>query len=154
MKQVGVEVGDIVPFFELEDQFGELFNLTQVFGKKQLVLFFYPKDFTPGCIKEVCSFRDQYEIFTSNNVEVIGVSSDLTKSHQKFAKKYKLPFKILSDPKGKTRKLLGVTNSLFGLLPGRVTFIIDINGIVLMRFSNQFGAEKHLQESLKTLGLE
>ncbi|MCF6279832.1 MAG: peroxiredoxin [Flavobacteriaceae bacterium] len=146
-----IELEDKAPLFTLKDQNDNDFSIEKFVGEKTLVIFFYPKDFTPGCVKEVCAFRDQYQDFKDYGVEVIGISSDGLKSHQKFAEKHNLPFTLLSDPKGKIRKLFGVPSSLLGLLPGRMTFVIDKNGIVKMRFNNQFGAEKHIEEALKVL---
>ena len=146
-----IDLEDKIPAFTLKDQNGNDFSVEQFIGKKALVIFFYPKDFTPGCVQEVCAFRDQYQDFQDYGVEVIGISSDGLTSHQKFAEKHNLPFTLLSDTKGKIRKLFGVPSSLFGLLPGRMTFVIDKDGIVKMRFNNQFGAEKHIEESLKVL---
>lgn len=146
-----IKVGDKIPVFTLKNQHNEDFSITDFLGKKPIVLFFYPKDFTPGCVKEVCSFRDLYEDFQDLGAEVIGVSSDGTKSHEKFANKHRLPFTLLSDVKGKIRKQFGVPSSLLGLLPGRMTFVVDATGKVIMRFNNQFGAEKHIEESLKVL---
>lgn len=148
---MSLKIGDKVPPFTLKDQSGNDFNIDELIGKKAMVIFFYPKDFTPGCIKEVCSFRDQYEDFTDLEAEVIGISGDSENSHDKFAQKYKLPFVLLSDKNKKIRKLFGVKSSLLGLLPGRVTFVIDRKGIVQLIFENQFGAEKHIIESLAIL---
>ncbi len=146
-----IKIGDKAPVFSLKDQDNKDFSMGQFLGKKPLVIFFYPKDFTPGCVKEVCAFRDQYQDFQDKGVEVVGISSDGHKSHEKFAKKHNLPFTLLSDTNGKIRKQFGVPSSLFGLLPGRMTFVIDDKGIVIMRFNNQFGADKHIVESLKAL---
>lgn len=148
---MSLEIGDRVPSFTLKDQHGNDFNIDTLIGKKALVIFFYPKDFTPGCTKEVCSFRDQYEDFTDLGAEVIGISGDGESSHDKFAKKHRLPFVLLSDINKKVRNLFGVKSSLMGLLPGRVTFVIDVKGIVQLVFENQFGAEKHIEESLAIL---
>ena len=148
---MSLEIGDKVPSFTLKDQHGSDFDINSLIGKKALVIFFYPKDFTPGCIKEVCSFRDQYEDFTDLGAEVIGISGDGETSHDKFAKKYKLPFTLLSDKNKKVRNLFDVKSSLLGLLPGRVTFVIDTKGIVQLIFENQFGAEKHISASLAIL---
>ncbi len=148
---MSLKTGDKVPSFTLKDQHGNNFNMDSLIGKKALVIFFYPKDFTPGCIKEVCSFRDQYEDFTDLGAEVIGISGDGETSHDKFAKKYELPFTLLSDENKKVRNLFGVKSSLMGLLPGRVTYVIDKNGNVQLIFENQFGAEKHIEESLAIL---
>jgi len=148
---MSLKTGDIVPSFILKDQRGNDFNIDTLIGKKALVIFFYPKDFTPGCTKEVCSFRDQYEDFTDIGAEVIGISGDGETSHNKFAKKYNLPFLLLSDTNKKVRDLFGVKSSLLGLLPGRVTYVIDENGIIQLIFENQFGAEKHIEKSLAIL---
>jgi peroxiredoxin Q/BCP len=146
-----IELEDKIPVFTLKDQNNNDFSIESFIGKKPMVIFFYPKNFTPGCVREVCAFRDQYQDFQDYGVEVIGISSDGLNSHQKFVEKHNLPFTLLSDSKGKIRKLFGVPSSLLGLLPGRMTFVIDKNGIVIMRFNNQFGAEKHIEESLKAL---
>ena len=148
---MGLKIGDKIPSFTLKDQHGKGFKIDKLSGKKAIVIFFYPKDFTPGCIKEVCSFRDQYEDFTDLGAEVIGISGDSENSHEQFSKKYKLPFTLLSDKNKKVRNSFGVKSSLLGLLPGRVTFVIDKNGIVQLIFENQFGAEKHIAESLAIL---
>lgn len=119
-------------------------------GKKSVVLYFYPKDDTPGCTVESCTFRDSYEVFKEVGAEVIGISSDSKDSHQKFASKYQLPFLLLSDEGGEIRKLYGVPSTM-GLLPGRVTFVIDKNGIIRQVFSSQFRPKRHIEEALKTL---
>jgi len=150
-KHMSLKIGDKVPSFTLKDQEGQDFNIDTLIGKKALVIFFYPKDFTPGCTKEVCSFRDQYEDFTDLGAEVIGISGDGENSHEKFAKKHRLPFTLLSDSKKEVRTLFGVKSSMFGLLPARVTYVVDKNGIVQLIFENQFGAEKHISESLAIL---
>ena len=146
-----INLEDKIPVFTLKDQNDNDFSVEKLIGRKAMVIFFYPKNFTPGCVKEVCAFRDQYQEFQDYGVEVIGISSDGLESHQKFAKKHNLPFTLLSDTKGKIRKLFGVPSSLLGLLPGRMTFVVDKNGIIKMRFNNQFGAERHIEESLKVL---
>ena len=148
---MSLKIGDEIPSFVLKDQHGDEFKVDSIKGKKAFVLFFYPKDFTPGCTKEVCSFRDQYEDFTDLGAEVIGISGDGENSHKRFAEKYKLPFILLSDEGKKVRKLFGVKGSLLGLLPGRVTFVIDKQGVVRYIFEDQFGAEKHIEESLNIL---
>jgi thioredoxin-dependent peroxiredoxin len=119
-------------------------------GTKPVVLFFYPKDDTPGCTKQACAFRDDYEEFGKLDAEVIGVSSDSVDSHGRFASKHDLPFTLLSDEGGKVRKLYGVKNS-FGLFPGRVTYVIDEGGVVRHIFSSQLGVEKHVEEALQAL---
>ena len=146
-----VGVGDLAPGFTLPSQSGEEVSLKDFLGKKRaIVLFFYPKDDTPGCTKEACSFRDGYEQFEKLEAEVIGVSSDSTKSHQRFAQRHGLPFVLLSDEEGEVRKLYGVPNTL-GLFPGRVTYVIDNKGVVRHVFSSQLGVTKHVEEALIAL---
>jgi peroxiredoxin Q/BCP len=145
-----VQVGDQAPDFTLPNQAGESVSLSDFVGKTSIVLYFYPKDDTPGCTTEACAFRDSYEVFKDAGAEVIGVSSDSTSSHQQFAAKHRLPFVLLSDSNGSVRKRYGVP-ATFGLLPGRVTYIIDKQGIVRHIYSAQFAAEKHIDEALKTL---
>lgn len=145
-----VKVGDKVPDFTLLSQKGENVTLSKLIGKKNLVLYFYPKDESKGCTRQACEFRDKYEVYTDLGAEVIGVSSDSVESHQEFADKHNLPFILLSDNKNKVRKLYGVS-STFGVIPGRVTYIIDKNGIVKHIFSSQFQPKKHIKESLEAL---
>ena len=94
-----LQIGDVAPNFSLPNQKGETVSLSDYAGKKHIVLYFYPKDETPGCIKEACGFRDRYEAFTAAGAEVIGVSMDSVRSHQKFSQKRNLPFQLLSDKK-------------------------------------------------------
>ncbi len=147
---MSLEKGDKVPSFELKNQEGEVFKSETLIGKKPVVIYFYPKDFTPGCTKEACNFRDSYEEFQDLGVEVIGVSNDSEKSHAKFAKKYKLPFILLSDANGKVRKQFGIKKSLLGLVPGRETFVLDKEGKVAFKF-NSLDASKHMSKALKVV---
>jgi len=147
---MALEKGDQVPEFELIDQHGNTFNSDKIVGKKPAIIYFYPKDFTPGCTKEACNFRDSYEDFQELGAEVIGISNDSEKSHAKFSKKYKLPFVLLADEKGKVRKKFGIKKSLLGLVPGRETFVIDAKGKVVFKF-NSLDASKHKQKALKAL---
>lgn len=148
---MSVKVGDTAPDFTLTSQSGASVSLNDFRGKKSVVLYFYPKDDTPGCTKESCAFRDQYEVFNTAGAEVIGISGDSPESHQKFAAKYNLPFTLLSDTGNQVRKLYGVPADFLGLLPGRVTYVIDEQGIVQHIFNSQFNFNKHIEESLKTL---
>jgi len=146
----GIEAGQPAPDFELPDAEGKRIRLADFRDKKTVVLYFYPKDDTPGCTAEACSFRDSYEEFSDAGAEVIGVSSDSASSHAKFAKRHKLPFTLLSDAKGEVRKKYGVPTTL-GLLPGRVTFVIDKKGIVRHVFNSQLQATRHVSEALAAL---
>ncbi|MBM4267220.1 MAG: peroxiredoxin [Deltaproteobacteria bacterium] len=145
-----VKIGDTAPEFDLADAAGKRVRLADFRGQKAVVLYFYPKDDTPGCTKEACAFRDSYEAFKDAGAEVIGVSSDSEASHQKFAEKFRLPFTLVADPGGAVRKRYGVPSTL-GLLPGRVTFVIDKGGVVRHVFNSQLQATKHVEESLGVL---
>ena len=145
-----VQVGDTAPDFTLPSQDGKMVSLQDFIGKSALVVYFYPKDDSPGCTKEACSFRDSYEVFKDAGAEVIGISADSEETHQQFAKRNRLQFVLLSDKDGAVRKRYGVP-ATFGLIPGRVTYVIDKQGIVQHIFSSQFTPEKHIEEALKTL---
>ena len=144
-----IEVGDKVPTFTLIDQNGNSVTVNETQGKA-MVIYFYPKDDTPGCTKQACQFRDQYESFLKFEALVIGISSDNVESHKNFAEEYNLPFTLLADTHKEVRKLFGVPKSLL-LLPGRVTYIIDRNGVVQYIFNSQFGIEKHIEMALQKL---
>ncbi|WP_026734952.1 peroxiredoxin [Fischerella sp. PCC 9605] len=146
---MAIKVGDTAPNFTLPSQNGSPVSLTDFRGKP-VVLYFYPKDDTPGCTVESCAFRDQYEVFKSAGAEVIGISGDSPESHQKFATKYQLPFTLLSDKGNKVRKQYGAT-AAFGLFPGRVTYVIDKDGVVQYVFDSMFNFKGHVEEALKTL---
>jgi thioredoxin-dependent peroxiredoxin len=147
---VAVKIGDKAPDFTLPSQMGDNVTLSEYFGKKNVVLYFYPKDETRGCTREACEFRDRYDVFTGLGAEVLGVSSDTLESHKSFATHHGLPFLLLSDEGGKVRKLYGVPSSM-GIIPGRVTYIIDKQGVVHHIFNSQFQPEKHIEEALKVL---
>lgn len=146
-----VEIGSSIPPFTLPDQHGNLFDITSVLGRKNLVIYFYPKDDSPGCTKEACSFRDQYEVFREADAEVIGISSDDPDSHRKFADKYHLAYTLLSDRGGNVRRMFGVPSNLFGLIAGRVTYIVNKQGMVIHMFNSQIQTEKHIEKALQAL---
>ena len=145
-----VKVGNKAPDFKLPSQMDDNVTLSEFFGKKNVVLYFYPKDETPGCTREACTFRDSYEELTNLGAEVLGVSGQTVASHKSFATHYGLPFILLSDVGNKVRELYGVPSTM-GLIPGRVTYIIDKQGIVRHIFSSQVQAERHVEEAKKTL---
>lgn len=145
-----VEVGDIAPDFELKDKDDNLVKLSNYRGKQSVVLYFYPKDETSGCTTQACSFRDSYEDFKAAGAEVIGISSDTKRSHEGFASRHSLPFVLLSDIIGKVRKAYGAYD-MFGLIPGRVTFVIDKEGRVIHKFDSQLSPTKHIEEALNKL---
>jgi len=145
-----LSVGDTAPGFTLPTQTGEPVNLREILAKRVVVLYFYPKDNTPGCTTEARAFRDSYEVFKEMGAEVIGVSSDSVDSHLGFASKCSLPFILLSDEGGKVRGLYGVPSTL-GFLPGRVTYVIDTKGIVRHIFSSQMNPKRHVEEAVRIL---
>lgn len=146
-----IKVGSTIPAFSLPDQEGQHVNIKDFIGKSNLVIYFYPKDDTPGCTREACSFRDQFEVFRDSGAEVFGISSDSVEKHKQFAEKHRLPFRLLSDVNKRVRKLFGVPGDLLGLIPGRVTYIVDKQGKVRHIFNSQFNAEKHVSEALEVL---
>lgn len=147
---MAIKVGDTAPNFNLPDQNGKNVSLGDFRGQKSVVLYFYPKDDTPGCTLESCAFRDEYEVFKAAGAEVIGVSGDSRESHQRFASKHNLPFILLSDQGDKVRKQYGATTA-FGFIPGRVTYVVDQNGIVQYVFDSMLNFKGHVEEALKTL---
>lgn len=140
-----------IPNFSLQDQFGKLIESKSFLGKP-LVVYFYPKDNTPGCTKEACSFRDNYELFQDKGVAVVGISADDVASHKDFAEKYQLPFTLLADPERTVHKAFGVGKEL-GTFTSRITFIIDKKGIIIKQFKDNINAEKHIQIALKALNI-
>lgn len=146
-----IKIGSTIPEFSLPDQNGNMFDISSVLGKKNLVIYFYPKDDSPGCTKEACSFRDQFEVFNKADAVIIGISGQSVESHKEFANKYKLTFALLSDEGNKIRKLFGVPTNFLGLLPGRVTYIADKTGKVIYIFNSQTNATKHVDEALRIL---
>jgi thioredoxin-dependent peroxiredoxin len=146
-----IEIGSIIPEFKLKDQNGNLFDINSVIGKKNLVIYFYPKDDSPGCTKEACYFRDQFEVFNEADALIIGISGQSVESHKKFAEKYRLSYTLLSDEGNKIRKLFGVPTDFFGLLPGRVTYIVDKTGKVIHLFDSQINATQHVDKALGIL---
>lgn len=142
-----IGVGESAPDFNKTTQNGDSISLSQFRGDKAVVLYFYPKDETPGCTAEACSFRDNFEDFVEAGAVVIGVSQDSEKSHQSFAQHHQLPFLLISDRDKALQKGYGVPKTL-GLLPGRVTFVIDREGVVQHVFNSQINAKKHVREAL------
>jgi len=142
-------VGDKAPDFTIASASGETFTLSHLTkGKRRtVVLFFYPKDDTPGCTAEACGFRDLYEEFTGAGAEVVGISSDSEASHQRFAGKHKLRMTLLTDANGMVRRLYDVRPTL-GIFPGRATFVIDRDGIVRHVFVSQLRAVTHVGQAL------
>ena len=154
-----MKIGDTIPDVEVVDQDNNKVNLHKLVQneKKRLVVYFYPKDNTPGCTKEACSFRDDYSDLISKNVLLFGVSADNTSSHEKFISKFNLPFPLLSDPDLKLTKAFGAYGKKrtggMGLV--RSTFVTDENGKVTAIFGladfPKVTTDKHAQEVLSVL---
>ena len=142
-----VRVGEIAPDFTLPDQSGKPVRLRELLGRGTVVLYFYPKDQTPGCKLEARAFRDSHDRFTAAGADVVGVSSDSVASHRRFAARERLPFTLLSDRAGAVRALYGVEKTL-GILPGRVTYVIDQGGVVRHIYASQLKATQHSREAL------
>lgn len=146
---VAIDVGEKAPGFTLPDQQGKEISLSS-FAGKYLVLYFYPKDFTPGCTSESCGFRDSYEEFQNLNCHIIGISKDSSESHERFIAEYKLPFTLLSDEDNHVRILYEV-RSTFGIIPGRASYLIDPEGAIRHYYASQTQATRHVTEMLLAL---
>lgn len=145
-----LKTGDEIPSVKLRDKEGKVFEVDKFKGSNPVVIYFYPRNFTPGCTTEACDFRDQYQDFKDLGAEVIAISSDSAESHTKFSKQYNLPFIFLSDENKEARKAFGVKSSLFGIVPGRETFVFDQKGILRMRYNN-LSASNHTSNALQKL---
>lgn len=140
--------GETAPDFELVDSNGKKIMLSSFRGKK-VVLYFYPKDDTPGCTKEACNFRDDFSKYKNKNIEIIGISFDNQNSHSRFAQKYKLPFTLLSDTrKDVSKKYEAIKNKgILGIGIKRTTYLIDEKGKILKVFA-KVDPETHSKEIL------
>ena len=141
--------GDRAPEVTLVDDKGRNVALKELL-ERPIVVYFYPKDDTPGCTAEACSFRDAYDAFVEAGADVIGVSSDGAGAHEKFKQKHGLPFRLMSDPGGVARKGFGIPKTL-GIIPGRATFVIDSDGRIVYAFNSQFSPEAHVRNALDAL---
>jgi thioredoxin-dependent peroxiredoxin len=144
---MALKIGDRIPNFVAKDTLGQVFDASTIIGKKPIVIYFYPKDDTPGCTAQACNFRDHYEEFIDFGAEVIGISSDNQTSHEKFAKRYKLPFILLSDENQKIRNLFGVPRGLLGFIPGRVTYVANKEGVIQFVFDSM-NPSNHVSKAL------
>ena len=139
--------GERAPDFTLPRADGTPFRLSAAVRRGVVVLYFYPKDETMGCVAEACAFRDEYDVFTEAGAEVVGVSADSSESHRQFAAHHRLPFVLLTDAEGAVRKLYGVGKAL-GILDGRMTYVIDTKGVVRHVFSSRLQPTRHVAEAL------
>ncbi|MDX9726295.1 MAG: peroxiredoxin [Bacteroidales bacterium] len=148
-----LKVGDMIPDFSLPDQHGKIFHLRDVLGSKMLVIFFYPRDGSLSCTREACYFRDLNDIFLENDAIVIGISGQSVDSHKEFASENRLNYKILSDENDEVRNLFRVPSTFFGLIPGRVTYVVDKTGKIVYMFNSQTEVQRHADEALKIIFL-
>ena len=143
-----MKIGHQIPSFSLNDQNGN--KRTSEKLNKPLVLFFYPKDDTPGCTIEACGFRDKYDLFKILGAEVWGISNGNSQSHLEFANKNKLPYPLLCDLNNILRRQFGIPKSL-GFIEGRVTFIINSEGIIIHIFEDLLNGPAHIKEAIRAL---
>jgi peroxiredoxin Q/BCP len=144
-----IQIGDMIPDFSLKDQNGNLFDIASIRGIKKVVIFFYPQDGSLNCTKEACYFRDLTDVFDEAGAVIVGISEQSVASHYEFASTNHLNYTILSDAGNSVRKLFGVPSKLFGLVPGRVTYVADRTGRIVYIFNSQTDVKTHVDEALK-----
>ena len=149
---MALRVGQKAPDFDVTSSSGKQLKLAEMLGKKNVVLYFYPADFTMVCTKETCGFRDAYEDLVSKDTEVLGISVDSNESHERFAKEHNVPFALISDTEKKLAKTYEATSFLGGILgkAGRVTYVIDKKGDIAGVFKSELSASHHV-DGVKTL---
>jgi peroxiredoxin Q/BCP len=140
----------LAPDFDATLDTGEAFRLSQLRGEKDVVLYFYPRDFSRGCTTQACSFRDNYSEIREHDAVIIGVSGDSVESHRDFKEAHALPFPIISDPDGRLRDLYDVRSAI-PLLRPRVTYVIDKQGIIRAAFRHDVAIGRHLSDTLAAL---
>lgn len=146
-----IAVGQKAPDFEGTVADGKQLRLRDFHGRRHVILYFFPKDFTPGCTREACSFRDRRAEVAGLDAEIVGVSLDTPEKHASFAAKYQLPYPLISDRSGAIASAYGVAR-LGGWLPTkRVTFVIDKHGVVQHVIQSEFSIDMHINEALDTL---
>ena len=138
------------PDFDATLDTGEEFRLSQLRGEKNVVIYFYPRDFSSGCTAQACSFRDNYSEIRDYDAVIIGVSGDSAESHRDFKETHSLPFPIISDPDGRLRDLYGVRSAI-PLLRPRVTYVIDKQGVIQAAFRHDLAIGRHLSDTLSAL---
>ena len=145
-----IDIGDLAPDFTGVLTNGHPWSLREQQGKQHVILYFFPKDFTPGCTREACSFRDQYPDISALDAVVIGVSTDTPETHAQFAATHHLPYPLISDVDGRIANAYGVARFKGWLPTKRVTFVIDKSGTVRQIIHSEFNIERHIDEALDT----
>ena len=146
-----MKTGDSLPLFRLPDQDGNIVNIADYIGKKNLIIYFYPADNTFGCTRESCAFRDVYPSVVALDAEIIGISKDNVSSHNAFIQSYQLPFILLSDVEGKVHDLFDIGRTLFGIVRERITFVIDKSGTIIHVYKSILHFRGHVEESIRAL---
>lgn len=147
---MALKVGSKAPDFVLRGGDGKEFRLSQTWAGKPGIIYFYPKDFTPGCTAEACAFRDHYQELAQWGIPVVGISRDSEAEHARFARSYQLPFTLLSDPKGQVCAQYDARIPVLNITK-RVTYLLDSNHIIVAVVENFFAAETHVKEMLAEL---
>ena len=147
---MALKKGTKAPEIKLKSTDGSEFNLSQDMAGKPCIIYFYPKDFTPGCTEEACNFRDAFAEFRDLDIDIFGISRDSVKSHKKFRAAHQLPFHLLSDPTGAVCKKYEALVPLIGV-PKRITYLLDADHRVAAYYQDMFGAKKHVQQMIKNL---
>ena len=148
---MNLKVGNKFPDFKLSDDNEEIYRLYKDGNTSFLVLYFYPKDETPGCTKQACYFKDYYDDFKEIDCEIIGISSDNETSHRSFKTNYNLPFKLLCDQDSKLRKEIQLPKDFFGLSPGRITFLLNSKNEILFIHRSSLKMKSHIKKVLDFL---
>jgi peroxiredoxin Q/BCP len=146
-----LKVGEKAPDFAAAMDGGTEFRLSEWYGKKYVVLYFYPKDFTVGCTRQACAFRDNYKEILKNDAIIVGISTDSAESHRAFREKYALPFPLIGDTDKKVTALYDAERRFS--FPGaqRVTYVIDKNGVICGAFRHELAIGRHQDDVLRTL---
>lgn len=147
---MALKKNDFAPDFSLESTSGSTFNLRKDAAGKPLIIYFYPKDFTPVCTREACEFRDTFAFFNDLDVDVYGISRDSIATHQEFKKAHDLPFELLADEDGKVADLYDASMPIIRFTK-RITYLLNRNHQIVGVYQNLFGARKHIQEMVKHL---
>jgi len=145
-----LKVRQPAPDIYLPSTRGSHFKLSRDLANQPAIVYFYPKDFTPGCTQEACSFRDAFSVFREVDITVVGISRDSIETHQKFKKQHQLPFELLSDSDGSVAKKYGALVPFIKVVR-RVTYLLDADHKVAAVYEDMFGAEKHIQQMVKAV---